>query len=306
MIYGPALLFCPGDRPDRFAKAADRADSVIIDLEDAVAPADKHAAREALVAACSDSGALAGVDPARVIVRVNAASSEYFDLDLAAVALTPFTRVMVPKAERAADLDGLEGYLVIALVETPVGVREADALAADPRVHALTWGAEDLVAAIGGFASRGADGTFSDLARYARSRVLVAAAAAGKIAYETVHTALDDDSGLAAEGAEAAAAGFRGAMCLHPRQVPVLRAAYRPPAALIEWAHGVLDAAESLAGVGVGGGSAGVGAGGAGTSSGTGVFSYEGQMIDEPLLRQARRIAEASRPRPHGTDATQR
>lgn len=262
MIAGPALLFCPGDRPDRYAKAADRADTVIIDLEDAVAPADKTAARAALVAT--------PLDPARVIVRVNPSTSESQGADLLALAQTAYRTVMLPKAERVSDLDALDGYQVIALCETPVGIRDADALAADPRVVALTWGAEDLVAAIGGFASRTADGRFGELSQYARSRVLIAAAAAGKPAYDTVHTNLTDDDGLREEATEAANSGFRGAMCLHPRQVPIVREAYLPDAAAVAWAAGVLAAASAAPG---------------------GVFAYDGQMIDEPLLRQAERIA---------------
>ncbi|GAA2826514.1 citrate lyase subunit beta/citryl-CoA lyase [Leucobacter komagatae] len=265
MITGPALLFCPGDRPDRYAKAFERADSVIIDLEDAVAPADKEAARAALVST--------PLDPARVIVRVNPRTSEFFAADIAAVEQTAYRTIMLPKAEQPSDLDGLEAYDVIALCETPLGVRDADALAADPRVTALTWGAEDLVAAIGGFKSRTPDGGFGKLAEYSRARVLIAAAAAGKPAYDTVHTDLADDEGLREEASEAAASGFRGAMCLHPRQVSILREAYLPDAAAIAWATGVLEAAATTP---------------------SGVFAYNGQMIDEPLLRQARRIAEAT------------
>lgn len=265
MIAGPALLFCPGDRPDRYAKAADRADTVIIDLEDAVAPADKAAARAALVAT--------PLDPERVIVRVNPSASEFHEADLLELAQTAYRTVMLPKAERVSDLDALDGYRVIALCETPIGIRDADALAADPRVVALTWGAEDLVAAIGGFASRTADGRFGELSQYARSRVLIAAAAAGKPAYDTVHTNLTDDDGLREEATEAANSGFLGAMCLHPRQVPVLREAYLPDEAAVAWAAGVLAAASAAPG---------------------GVFAYNGQMIDEPLLRQAGRIAAVS------------
>ncbi len=265
MITGPALLFCPGDRPDRYAKAFERADSVIIDLEDAVAPGDKETARAALVAT--------PLDPERVIVRVNPRTSEFFAADLAALAQTAYRAVMLPKAEQSSDLDGLEGYEVIALCETPIGIRDVDALAVDPRVAALTWGAEDLVAGIGGFKSRTPDGQLGQLAQYSRSRVLIAASAAGKPAYDTVHTDLANDEGLRAEASEAAASGFRGAMCLHPRQVPILREAYLPDATAIAWATGVLDAAVSAA---------------------SGVFAYNGQMIDEPLMRQARRIAEVA------------
>ena len=262
MISGPALLFCPGDRPDRFAKALERADSLIIDLEDAVAPPDKPAARAALTHSA--------LDPARVIVRVNPATSDEHSADLAALASTDYRSVMLPKAERPTDLAGLSGYRVIALCETPVGVRDVDALAADDRVAALTWGAEDLVAATGGFAARLDTGEFGELARYARARVLVAAAAAGKPAYDTVHPDLSDTVGLAREAEEAARAGFCGAMCLHPGQVATLREAYRPSPERIAWAERVVAAAAQA----------------------PGVFALDGQMIDEPLIRQARRIHE--------------
>ncbi len=115
--WGPALLFCPADRPDRYAKALERSDAVILDLEDAVDPARRPAAREALAA--SD------LDPSRVIVRVNPAGTDDQAADLAALTLTPYTAVMLPKAERAADLSALAGLHVIALCETAAGVLAA-------------------------------------------------------------------------------------------------------------------------------------------------------------------------------------
>ena len=265
MIAGPALLFCPGNRPDRYAKAMSRADSVIIDLEDAVAPPDKPAARAALREH--------PLDPDRVIVRVNPISSGDLGADLEALAATQYRTLMLPKAEHPGHFDGLEEYTIIALCETPLGIRDADAIAADPRVAALTWGAEDLVAAIGGFQSRDASGRLSEIASYAKSRVLIAAAAAEKHAFDTVYPSLTDEVGLKSEATASAAAGFRGAMCLHPRQVAVIREAYRPSDQTVAWAEGVLA---KTAGVG------------------TGVFAYNGQMIDEPLLRQARRIVQAA------------
>jgi citrate lyase subunit beta / citryl-CoA lyase len=262
---GPALLFCPADRPDRYAKAAAAADVVILDLEDAVAPGRKAAAREALAAE--------PLDPATTMVRVNAAATPDFAADLAALARTGYRRVMLAKAEAPAALEALAAYRVVALCESPLGVENAGALAAAANVEALLWGAEDLVAALGGSGSRRDDGGYRDVARFARSRVLLAASAAGKAAIDAVHLDLADDAGLADEAADAAASGFVGTACIHPRQVPIVRAAYRPTPAAVEWAERVLAAAEDA----------------------DGVFALDGRMIDEPLLRQARRVRDAAR-----------
>ena len=266
VVLGPALLFCPADRPDRYAKAAAAADAVILDLEDAVAPDRKTAAREAL--------ATTPLDLATTVVRVNGAGSGLLDDDLAAVRAAGYRTLMLAKAESTDQLDRLDGSLddvrVIALCETPLGVEQASALAAHPAVVALAWGAEDLVAGLGGTSSRGPDGRYRDVARFARSRVLVAAAAAGRVAYDAVHLDLTDDAGLQAEATDAAASGFAGTLCLHPRQVPLVRAAFRPSPAAVEDARALLAEAE------------GSGA----------VFAWRGRMVDEPLLRQARRTLD--------------
>lgn len=218
---GPALLFCPADRPDRFAKAAQRSDAVILDLEDAVAPADKPAARALL--------ADAGLDPARTIVRVNAPGTADFAADCDALARTPFRTVMVAKAEDPAALDSFGAeYALIPLCETARGVASAGLLAGHPRVTTLMWGAEDLVASLGGTSSRRADGAYRDIARYARARVLLEAGAHGRAAIDAVHVDLDDTDGLAAEATDAAASGFLASACIHPAQVEVIRRAYFP------------------------------------------------------------------------------
>jgi citrate lyase subunit beta/citryl-CoA lyase len=142
-------------------------------------------------------------------------------------------------------------------------------------VIGLTWGAEDLVAAMGGTSSRFADGTYRDYARYARSRVLIAAASEGKPAYDTVHLDIADDAGQQAEAEDAAGSGFSGTMCIHPRQVPLVRAAFRPTPERLDWARRVLAQA---------------------ATAGSGVFAFEGRMIDEPLLRQAARIVASADP----------
>jgi citrate lyase subunit beta / citryl-CoA lyase len=258
---GPALLFCPADRPERFAKAAERADAVILDLEDAVLPAAKASAR--------DNVRASDLDPARVIVRVNAPSSAEFTADLAAVASSPFRTVMVAKTEDPSTLDVFDAeYAVIALCETARGVQAAERIAEHDRVVALMWGAEDLVASLGGTASRRPDGAYRDVARYARTRILLSAGAHGKGAIDAVHVDIDDVDGLEDEASDAVASGFRATACIHPSQVSVIRAAYRPDPASIEWARGVLVAAEEE----------------------RGVFRYEGRMVDEPVLRHARSI----------------
>jgi len=199
-MLGPALLFCPADRPDRYAKAAQAADAVILDLEDAVAPENRASARASLLAT--------RIDPARTIIRVNPIGTPDAELDLALLRQTDYRAVMLAKTETAKQLDALAGFEVIALCETPAGVENAAAIAQAPNVIALMWGAEDLVGAIGGRSSRHPDGSYRDLARYARSRVLVAAAAAGKPAIDTVHLDIADLEGLAAEVEDAAASGF--------------------------------------------------------------------------------------------------
>ncbi|MEW1708160.1 CoA ester lyase [Microbacterium sp. NPDC089190] len=255
---GPALLFVPGDRPERLTKALDRADAAILDLEDAVAPDAKPAAREAMIAA--------DPDPDLVIVRVNGPETPEFARDLAALAQTRVRTVMVAKAEDPASLAPLEGYDVVALCETARGVVHAEQLAAVPQVVALMWGAEDLVASLGGTSSRFADATYRDVARLARARVLLAAGAAGKRAIDAVHVDIGDLEGLSAEAQDAAASGFAATACIHPGQVETIRAAYAPTPEQLRWAHGVLAEAEG------------------------GAFRFEGRMIDEPILRHARAL----------------
>ncbi|HPT94366.1 MAG TPA: CoA ester lyase [Microbacteriaceae bacterium] len=257
---GPALLFCPADRPDRYAKALERADAVILDLEDAVAPGAKAAAREALADRAT------ALDPARVIVRVNPAGTTTCDLDLEALAKTSYRRVMVAKAEDPRGLDALDGFEVIALCETARGVAAAEALAAHPSVVALMWGAEDLVASMGGTSSRDAKGQYRDVARHARARVLLAAAAHDRAAIDAVYLDIADRAGLQDEAMDAAASGFTATACIHPSQVETIRAAFAPSPDAIARASRLLDAA---------------------ARAGTGVFVFDGLMVDSPLLRHA-------------------
>jgi citrate lyase subunit beta/citryl-CoA lyase len=257
---GPALLFCPADRPDRFSKAAAVADVAILDLEDGVNAGDRTAARVALIENL--------LDPQRTIIRVNPVDSIDFALDLEALDQTPYTLVMLAKTESAEHVRALAGRAVVALCETAKGVLASPSIAAAESTVALMWGAEDLVASLGGRTSRTDHGHYRDVARYARSRVLLSARAYDRVAIDAIHLDIADAEGLRSEAQDAAASGFSATACIHPSQVEVVRAAYRPTDTEIAWASGVLRAATSE----------------------RGVFQYEGRMIDAPLLRHAERI----------------
>jgi citrate lyase subunit beta/citryl-CoA lyase len=258
-LLGPALLFCPADRPDRYDKALARADAIIVDLEDAVAPDRRPAARASIV----DHP----LDPDRTIIRVNGYDTPDFAADMGAVNDAGYRYVMLAKAEAGADFDVLADYTVIALCETAAGVVDAAEIAAAGPVGALMWGAEDLVASMGGSSSRGPDGAYRSVMAQARATVALAAAAQGVAMIDAVHLDISDHSGLMAEAADAAALGFVATACIHPSQVEVIREAYRPAEADVAWARAVLDAA-----------------------AGGGVTTLDGRMVDEPVLRHARAV----------------
>ncbi|RBP63090.1 citrate lyase subunit beta/citryl-CoA lyase [Brevibacterium sanguinis] len=258
--FRPAWLFVPGDRPDRFTKAAERSDIVILDLEDAVNDADKAAAREAIVDF--------PLDPTRTVVRVNARDSAHLGEDLRMLAATDYTAVMVPKAERAGDLTVFGDRQVIALIETALGALGAAEIAAAPNTFALMWGSEDLIADLGGGSSRRSDGTWRDVVRHVRSMTLLAARAHGRHALDSIWADIDDLDGLRAEAEDAVESGFSGKVSIHPYHVPVVREAFRPSPEQLDWATGVLEAARTE----------------------KGAFAYRGSMIDAPLLKHAELI----------------
>ncbi|GAB10423.1 putative citrate lyase beta chain [Gordonia araii NBRC 100433] len=261
---GPALLFCPADRPDRYEKAAERADVVILDLEDAVAPDRRDAAREALVAN--------QLDPDRTIVRINPASTGEARRDLAAIAETMYRVILVAKAQTADEVARTE-MQAVALIETPLGAVNANEIAGAPNVVGLMWGAEDLVAGLGGSSSRfGPEeprtGTYRDVARYVRSTVRLAAAAHDRFAIDAVHLDIEDVDGLRDEVRDAVALGYQATACIHPSQVEIIRAGYRPSDEEVAWAAAVVAAADEH----------------------SGVFTFDGRMVDGPVLSQARAV----------------
>ncbi|HWU60121.1 MAG TPA: CoA ester lyase [Microbacteriaceae bacterium] len=274
--HGPALLFCPADRPDRYAKALERADSVILDLEDAVAPAGRVSAREAM--------AHVPLEPSRVIVRVNPAGSADFADDLDAVIRCGYDTVMLAKTSSAADVHAVESHdaslTVVALCESAAGIVAAGEIAAASSTVALMWGAEDLIASLGGTSSRfsagsggaglgGADSTragkYRAVAEHARSVVLLAAGAHGKAAIDTVHLDIADLDGLRVEAEDAVASGFAATACIHPTQAQIIRDAYRPDAGELARARALLSEAANH----------------------SGVFRYGDAMVDGPVLRHA-------------------
>ena len=269
-LPGPALLFCPADRPDRYAKALAAGDGVILDLEDAVSTDNKDTARAALVSTL--------LDPARVVVRVNPAGTPEHAADLAALRPTGYRRIMLAKTESGAQLAELgDDWQVVALCETARGILNAAEIAAAPNVVALMWGAEDLIASMRGRTSRYPDGRYRDVARHARSTVLLAAAAQGKPAIDAVYVDIPDLDGLAAESEDAAASGFAVKGCIHPTQAAVVRKAFQADEAQAAWARRVLAAVRDA------------------SAQDKGVLQVDGQMIDAPLIRQAEAILASLR-----------
>ena len=237
----------------------------ILDLEDGVAQSDKEAARKALVNS--------SLDPSQVAVRVNPVGSPDHALDLEALAKTSYDLVILAKSESAVQTAPLHSFRVIALCETPAGVLAATEIACSAPVVALMWGAEDLMASLGGRSSRGKDGSYRDVARFARSQVLLAAGAADIPAIDGVHLDLGDEAGQWREALEAVESGFAATACIHPSQIRAIRRAYMPTDSDIRWAMSVMDAAENS----------------------PGVFVFGGQMVDAPVLRHAHRILSRSR-----------
>lgn len=271
-----SLLFVPGDRPDRMEKAlASGADALILDLEDAVAHGQKDAARTAI------GEFLLKDRQIPLFVRVNPLDSGMTDDDLAAVLPGKPDGIVLPKAEGGASLKEMDSKLDWAgakdAVILPIATETAAAMfqlgsygGVTKRLIGLTWGAEDLPAAIDAATSREADGSYTAPYQLARSLTLFGAHAAGVQAIETVYPAFKDVDGLAAYAARGRRDGFTGMMAIHPAQVPVINAAFTPSAEEIAHARAVIAAFAA--------------------SPDAGALSLDGKMIDRPHLVQAERI----------------
>jgi citrate lyase subunit beta/citryl-CoA lyase len=270
-----SLLVVPGDRPDRMEKALGvGADALILDLEDAVAPQNKQVARHEVAHFLNTHSG------SRIFVRVNPLDSAENEKDLNAVLPSHPDGIVLPKAEGGASAAELAKKLtergnataqILAIAtETPAAMFQLGTYGGVKRLLGLTWGAEDLPAAIGAATSREADGSFTPPYELARSLCLFGAAAAGVLPIETVYPAFKDLEGLAAYAARARRDGFLGMMAIHPDQVPVINDAFTPSEAELAHARAVIAAFEA--------------------SPGAGALSLDGRMIDRPHLIQAQRI----------------
>jgi citrate lyase subunit beta / citryl-CoA lyase len=255
------MLFVPGDRPERFAKAATSgADAVVLDLEDAVAPAAKAAALLHVTEWLAQGNT--------AVVRVTAIGTPTHAAEVAALAGTGAT-VMLPKADSADQVldvrDRLDGEPVLALVETPLGIRDAHGIAAAGVVR-LALGTVDLAAEMG------VDPALYAAFAYARGRLVVASAAAGLPGpVDGVTVALDDPARLRADLAVSRELGLTAKLCIHPRQVAAVNAAFSPTPEELAWARRVLQAVEA---------------------SDSGVLTVDGSMVDAPVVTRARRLME--------------
>jgi citrate lyase subunit beta/citryl-CoA lyase len=281
-----SLLFVPGDSERKQAKAlASEADALILDLEDSVAPEQRDAARRRV----HDFLAAAGTKRTKALwVRPNGPDSGLLADDLAAVAAGRPDGILLPKvsgvralAAASAEVGKLEARhsipagsirLAAIVTETPRALLSLGEFAPgiDSRVSFLTWGMEDLAAALGASGQREDDGSLTPTFQLARTLCLVAASAAGALAIDGVYTDFRDAKGLAEEARRARRDGFSGKLAIHPDQIPVIHAAFSPSAAEVERAERIVAAFAA--------------------ASGTGVTSLDGKMIDRPHLIHAQRV----------------
>jgi citrate lyase beta subunit len=259
------VLFVPADQPRKVERAlASSADAVILDLEDAVAPEQREAARAAVEAAARSSHSPA------LFVRVNDPLGDDGARDLELVRELALGAVVVPKADpERLDALGPLAAPVVAIVETAAGLAGVERVAANDSVGALMLGAEDLALELRLEPLPGEQHLL-----FPRSRLVMHSAAAGIAPpLDTVHVDVGDDAGLAASAARARALGFGGKACVHPRQLDVVAEAFAPRAEEVAWASRVVEAFERERPSG-------------------GVIAIDGQMVDRPVLERARRVLE--------------
>ena len=271
------LLFVPADRPDRMEKAsATDADALILDLEDSVAHSAKAGARVAAAAF------LARPRRQTLFVRINPLGSGEAEADLAGIAAARPDGIMLPKAEGADSIRHLAALMdrdtpiLPVATETPASVFLLGTYAnVAARLAGITWGAEDLPAAIGATTSREPDGRFTPPYELARSLALFGAHAAGVPAIETVYPDFRDLDGLSAYARRAARDGFSGMMAIHPSQVSPINAAFSPSEDALAHARRIVAAFAA--------------------NPGAGALALDGRMIDAPHLKQARRLLDRAR-----------
>lgn len=284
-----SLLFVPGDSERKMAKSEGvPADVVIFDLEDAVAPGNKAAARQRVREFLEQRQ---GERRQALWVRINPIDHAEAGADLAAVMPVRPDGIVLPKPRSPEDVEALGTRLghyeaehdfeigstriLPVATETPQALfRLGDYARCGKRLAGLTWGAEDLAAAVGATRNRDEAGQWTDPFRFVRSLCLFAAHAAGAPAIDTVHADFRDLAGLKRSCDEARRDGFSGKLAIHPEQVEVINQAFTPSAAEVEWARRVVALFEA--------------------SPGAGALALDGAMVDRPHLRQARSILAAA------------
>jgi citrate lyase subunit beta/citryl-CoA lyase len=275
-----SLLFVPADSEKKLAKSkSSPADALILDLEDSVAPENRVRARGMAREFLKEKNRQS------VWVRINPVGSSDFVADMEAVVAGAPAGLIVPKPDGPQDLLTLDAHLLTletqaglpqrsirllpVATETPTAVLSLrDYRSPPPRLAALSWGAEDLAAALGAATNRDENGEFLFVHQMVRAMVLLAAKAAGVDAIETLHADFRDRAGLERAARRAQREGFTGMLAIHPDQVEPINAAFTPSAADVEHARKVVAA----------------------FASGAGVASLDGKMLDQPHLKQARHV----------------
>jgi citrate lyase subunit beta / citryl-CoA lyase len=274
-----SLLYVPASSERFIAKAHERrADAIILDLEDAVAPARKEAARAQL----GETVAMTRRGGAAIFVRVNS-EPERIRLDAEAACRAGADGLMVPKSRNPAAITAMADYLgeieraagrnatlLVPMIEDAGAVLDARAIAtASPRVFALMTGGEDLATALGAEPS-------PDVLRVPKLLVHLAAKAAGVRSFGLLRTVADynDLEGITQSADEARRHGFDGASCVHPAVVPILNRAFSPSESELDHARALIAAAETA------------------QTAGLGAFEFKGRMVDEPVVKRARALIE--------------
>ena len=278
------MLFLPGNTPGIIVNAEILgADAVILDLEDAVAPAEKDSARILVRNAISRMG----FGKCEVIVRINATDTEYWRKDLEEIIPVKPAMIMPPKTGCAEDVLRVDAVIsemedrlgwprntvrLIPLIETALGIENAFSIAsASGRVAAIFLGGEDLTADLR--CKRTKEG---DEILYARCRMVCAARAAGVEVYDTPFTDVHDDEGIYTDARRAKALGFTGKSAISPRHVGAINEVFSPTLAEIQYAREVLEAIR------------------VGQEQGKGAVALRGKMIDAPIVARARQTIEAA------------
>ena len=266
-----SLLFAPAVRPDLLRKMPRTgADAIVIDLEDATPPDAKDIGRVEMRSAVAD---LAGQLP--ILVRVNDDTTPWHDDDLDSLPTEGLAGIVVPKIETIAGLDSLAARLtdrgrdmpVIGGVETALGVADARPLLAHDVISAAYFGAEDFIADLGGVRTAS-----NDEVAYARAQVALAGRLADVTVIDQIVADFTDDDRCRRECLQARAMGYGGKLCIHPSQVAIANEAFLPSSEEIDRARQLLEAYDNA------------------KAQGVASVAFEGQMVDEPVARQARRV----------------